>query len=634
MTVFVGCKEEEASYLDEIRVSSSYVSLPADGGSTEITVDAKADWEFTSVPEWLKVEPMSGSAGKELTVKFSAEKAKSTNEAMVYLNCDGKSQIINVIQQTEKVELPISTVAQVIAGEDGTSYRVKGACTAISNTTYGNWILVDETGELTIYGTLDKNGAEKNFLSLGLEAGDIVTVEGPKTTYGSTIELVNVTVVNIEKSLIKVESVTPEDALPKEGGVAEFSLTCKGGNIDVVIPEAAKSWLSVAGMSSNGTAATVKLSAAANEVGDRSAEVTFKTTSAGKEYSVSATVSQKGAIIEATAAQILAAEDGATQYRLTGYITKDSGNDYGNIYVKDATGEIYIYGVLDSKGQSKQWKSMGINAGDIITVVGPKTSFNGKAQMKNVSVESFKSVKDATVAEFTAKEDSKDVYYRLSGTVSGIKDSDLYGNFDLTDESGKVYVYGLLSGWGGEKKKFQELGLKDGDKITLVGCVGSHNGTKQVVNAFFVTKVENEPEQPVAGDADYTITDKNLPKAYPAEETTVALDGVEVYVMNVANISNNIQMKKEGSYIANTTAFGKKIKTIKVTVQDGKSWYPTNLTLLAGTSAKSETATIPAVSDETSSTYDLSAGDYTFFTLKNTSGYAVYLSKIEITLAK
>ena len=45
---------------------------------------------------------------------------------------------------------------------------------------------------------------------------------------------------------------------------------------------------------------------------------------------------------------LLAAED-ATQYRLSGIITRDTGSDYGNIYIKDATGEVYIYGVLTLK---------------------------------------------------------------------------------------------------------------------------------------------------------------------------------------------------------------------------------------------------------------------------------------------
>src|SRR5574344_429931 len=128
---------------------------------------------------------------------------------------------------TEKVDLPISTYKQIAAGQDGTVYRAKGTCTDIYNTEYGNWHLIDATGDLTIYGTLDKNGATKNFKSLGIEAGDIVTVEGTKKTYNGTVQLTNVTVIAIEKSLIKIESLTPAEALPKEGGVLEVALTCK-----------------------------------------------------------------------------------------------------------------------------------------------------------------------------------------------------------------------------------------------------------------------------------------------------------------------------------------------------------------------------------------------------------------------
>ena len=54
-----------------------------------------------------------------------------------------------------------------------------------------------------------------------------------------------------------------------------------------------------------------------------------------------------------------------------------------------------------------------------------------------------KSVKTVTVADFLAAEESPSQYYQLTGTVSNIA-STLYGNFDITDESGKVYVYGLL----------------------------------------------------------------------------------------------------------------------------------------------------------------------------------------------
>lgn len=636
LTLTVSCEDEKVAYLDEIKVSQSYVAIDAAGGSTEITLNAKDEWSFSGVPEWLKVEPASGAAGKDITVTFSATAAKATKEAMLYLNCGSKSQIINVIQMTEKVDLPISTYKQIAAGQDGTVYRAKGTCTDIYNTEYGNWHLIDATGDLTIYGTLDKNGATKNFKSLGIEAGDIVTVEGPKKTYNGTVQLTDVTVIAIEKSLIKIESLTPAEALPKEGGVLEVALTCKGTNMEVVLPDAAKSWVSVAGISSNGKEASVKFSVAANSEGKRQADIVIKTVSGGKDYTAQFTLTQDGSIIDATVAEVLKAEDGLTQYRVSGYISKDKNSEYGNIYIKDATGEIYVYGVLDAKGQSKQWNNMGIHEGDIITVVGPKTSFNKEPQMKNVSVESFKTVKDLTIKDFVAKADDKETYYRISGKVSGIKDGDVYGNFDLTDATGTVYVYGLVAGYGGEKKKFQELGIKDGDEITIVGVSTSFNGKKQVGNAFLVTKANSGTvtpgPTPTPGEVISIVVD-DFPDAYPKEEAIFTVSGQEVYLLNVANFGSGIQMKKGGSYIANAKAFSKKILSVKLTAQEGKK-ANLDMTLFAGSSAKPESNEITASKTETTATFDLSSGDYKFFTLKNASLGAAYFSKIEITLAK
>ena len=636
LTLTVSCEDEKVAYLDEIKVSQSYVAIDAAGGSTEITLNAKDEWSFSGVPEWLKVEPASGAAGKDITVTFSATAAKATKEAMLYLNCGSKSQIINVIQMTEKVDLPISTYKQIAAGQDGTVYRAKGTCTDIYNTEYGNWHLIDATGDLTIYGTLDKNGATKNFKSLGIEAGDIVTVEGPKKTYNGTVQLTDVTVIAIEKSLIKIESLTPAEALPKEGGVLEVALTCKGTNMEVVLPDAAKSWVSVAGISSNGKEASVKFSVAANSEGKRQADIVIKTVSGGKDYTAQFTLTQDGAIINATVAEVLKAEDGLTQYRVSGYISKDKNSEYGNIYIKDATGEIYVYGVLDAKGQSKQWNNMGIHEGDIITVVGPKTSFNKEPQMKNVSVESFKTVKDLTIKDFVAKADDKETYYRISGKVSGIKDGDVYGNFDLTDATGTVYVYGLVAGYGGEKKKFQELGIKDGDEITIVGVSTSFNGKKQVGNAFLVTKANSGTvtpgPTPTPGEVISIVVD-DFPEAYPKEEAKFTVSGQEVYLLNVANFGSGIQMKKKGSYIANAKAFSKKILSVKLTAQERKK-ANLDMTLFAGSSAKPESNEITASKTETTATFDLSSGDYKFFTLKNASAGVAYFSKIEITLAK
>ncbi|MBR1547218.1 MAG: hypothetical protein IJ637_00625 [Prevotella sp.] len=100
-------------------------------------------------------------------------------------------------------------------------------------------------------------------------------------------------------------------------------------------------------------------------------------------------------------------------------------------------------------------------------------------------------VKTVTIAEFNAAAESNDVWYQLTGTVTNLKDGDQYGNFDLVDETGSVYVYGVLSEKGGAKKLFQELvaakGIKEGSKITIIGNRGSYQKKIEVTNAYFVS---------------------------------------------------------------------------------------------------------------------------------------------------
>lgn len=172
---------------------------------------------------------------------------------------------------------------------------------------------------------------------------------------------------------------------------------------------------------------------------------------------------------------------GATQYRISGVVTKIANTQYGNIYIKDFSGDVYIYGIKD-------FADSNIKEGDIVTLVGPRAEYKGTPQMTNAVAEDVKSVKTVTVADFLAAEESPSQYYQLTGTVSNIA-STLYGNFDITDESGKVYVYGLLTGWKGASKQFESLGIVEGDKITICGVRTSYKDSDQVGSAFFISKV-------------------------------------------------------------------------------------------------------------------------------------------------
>lgn len=484
------CSDEETmTLLDELKVSSSYVGIDVNGGSNNIILNANGAWTFDQdeIPEWLTVSPMSGGAG-EYGITFTAPAAPDGRTAVLHVECNGKQQTINVIQGLAVVSE--ATCAEVNAGPESKTYRVTGTVDRIINTTYGNWYLRDETGEVYVYGTLDAKGNEKNFMSLGLEVGDIVTIEGPKSVYNGTVELVNVTVVKIQKSLVKVEGYDPEDAtIPVEGGNVTVNLSCKTNNgISVEIPDEAKDWLGIVSVS-GGAEPTVTFHANANPGGDRSASVVFKTTDdKGQEYTASATINQKGAIVAATVAEFLEAPVGDTQYRLNGIVVGLYRENQG-FYLRDYTGETLIY-------RPEGFTGTEVKVGDVVTVVGKRGAYKDSPQMVSGMIEEINyTAKAIRIAEFRNVPDDKEAYYLISGeivtaTEEGSKnDIEQYGNFNLKDETGEVYIYGVYTGWGGQKGHFGELGLTWGDKITIIAYKTTYKGLVEGVG-YYISREE------------------------------------------------------------------------------------------------------------------------------------------------
>ena len=481
LAMLTSCSDDEVvTYPDGLRVSSSYMALPVEGGSASIDVYCNQKWEVDTVGAFPKKEPWfdysvsSSDKGQVLTITAD-ETLDGRSTSIKLVTEGGTTQIINVMQGLSTVST--ATCAEVIAGPDSKTYQVKGVCTSIANTTYGNWYLNDGTGEIYIYGTLDKNGATKNFLSLGIEVGDEITVEGPKTTYGSTIELVNVTVIAINKSLIKVDSTyvggVASNELPLEGGELTAYVTCKGQGVTVDIPEDAKEWLSISAIKNGGSEVVFK--AAPNTGGDRNTTVIFKTTDGKKEYTSQMTIAQKGAIVPLTVAEFNAKEVGDVQYRLTGLVTKVDDAAAGKYYISDYTGQVYVY---KASGE--------VSLNDVVTIVGKHAEFKGTPQVGSGKLEEVcASAEPISLADFNAAADDNDKLYVLTGKIVEIV-NDKYGNVYIEDENGeKVYLYGVYGDWTGENKKnfITDNGIAVGDEITVVTIKTSHNDAPQGKNA-------------------------------------------------------------------------------------------------------------------------------------------------------
>ena len=516
------CSENEViGFMDEVKLSSSYVAIPVEGGQNTITVEAKSDWKidniitkittnkdgsvdttWSQIPDWLTISPMEGKAGKT-TLTIQADETKYGREAELHIICGDKVQFINVRQGS--MEASSATCAEVNAGADGKTYRVKGTVTAIANTTYGNWYLQDKTGTVYIYGTLDKEGKTKNFTSLGIEVGDIVEVEGPKKTYSGTVELVDVTVLSIEKWMAKLigEDITQ----PKAGGTFDVKIAYKGKGCMVTIPEDAQEWISYTSMDyvpgipskleqNPADTAIVHFTCAENMGNVRETTLQFisEMYDANQGSTVSTTVkvkvSQDGAVRDVTCAEFLALEENGPQVRITGVISKVANTTYGNIYVKDATGEVYVYGVLTPEGESKKFDTLGLTEGCVVTLQGTKSSHKGTPQMSNGTYVSHIGVKTLSLAEFKNLPDDKNTYYYISGTVAQPTeantkfDLNTYGNFALTDGESELYIYGCSTGWNGETKKFGTLGVSEGDVLKVLAYKTSFKGLVEGVAIY------------------------------------------------------------------------------------------------------------------------------------------------------
>ena len=135
----------------------------------------------------------------------------------------------------------------------------------------------------------------------------------------------------------------------------------------------------------------------------------------------------------------------------------------------------------------------------------------------------------------------------------------------------------------------------------------------------------------IAPSPKVTIVQDVLPTKY-GDDAAFTANGKAFVANQVANYGNGVQFKKSVGYIANTEALGSKITQIVISRTSG-TFYASNYVLTVGTAENPETV-ITGTSTDTSTTYDLSSGNYTFFKLANTSTYAGYLDSIVIKYAE
>ena len=593
-----------------------YTFAGTEGGRWNV---ATAEFTLNAVPE-------------TLYLKFAATVASVYRLDDVKLYTGNGGQVIDLdnIEAPEPVEAKKVTVAEFLAAaEDSTIYELTGEITSVTNTTYGNFYLNDGTGEVLIYGLCSPSGEQKYWAESGAKVGDTITVQTVRTSYNGTPQGKDAIFV----SLVPGEggSQTPE---PAEGPYASdvafvcstddstnavyslgattingnavtgfklgkgkqtglfksaavgvsgdkylnlYAVAWKGGDAKLYfrVDGGATQTLEIApndGASNNApyTALTlavsdhysVKLSGlTASSTIEFSTDPNFELTSADDTISYARAIvcgvklsdepinpedggntenptPEPGEVVKATVAEFLAAAEGNTVYELTGVIKNVvAGKEYyGNFDIEDSTGSVYIYGLVDDAGNFGYFETLGLKEGDTITIQTVRTSYNGTPQGKNATYVSHtpgsgttpepepSEVVKATVAEFlVAAEDN--TIYELTGVITNVANAD-YGNFDLKDETGTVYVYGLYDESGA--KVFTSLGLKEGDILTMRGVRTSYNENPQVGNGVYVSHIVGEAPEAPANSATLSFADKANRTSYTTEQQVWEQNGVKL----------------------------------------------------------------------------------------------------------
>ena len=192
-------------------------------------------------------------------------------------------------------------------------------------------------------------------------------------------------------------------------------------------------------------------------------------------------------------------------YAITGYIT--------DVFAEVSKGQQSFW-LSDNNDGQKMVQAYWANLPEGVEkfVAGSKVKITGKllkyvktdgtviTEIKNADVEILEAgtdtpnppageVQHITIAEFLSKADTQTTY-ELTGIVKNIVNT-TYGNFDLVEGDATIFIYGLLDK-DGNAKNFANMGISEGDEVTLTGVYEEYNGKAEIKNAQFVSLKKGE----------------------------------------------------------------------------------------------------------------------------------------------
>lgn len=540
------CKEIQDKPITpvNITVSSDYIEVDSVGGTYTVDLYSSTAWtaeivisnpwgdeekNFEADP-WISIDPVAGSASidtsdvKEITINVKENVSDSVlyqREVIIYFRSDNMIYATTTVHQMGGVLKPNAdtgpkpvTVAEFLAAEESNQwYRLSGKMTGLYNTEYGNFYIKDtDTDSVLVYGlNLNATAGDKTFSQIGIGEGDNVTLVGRRSSYNGTPQVGDAYYAPLKVTVAEFLSAEIDDnQLYELTGIMEGPVNTEYGNFDITDESGS---VYVYGLTSTvilGESNDKSFSTLGYVEGDTltivgtRGDYNDKPEVMGPAYAVRAKGGSPAPdpdpepeLTKATVAEVIAAEvSDDVWYELTGTITDVQNTEYGNIVIEDETGSILVYGLTkewNGGSNDKSYSEIGLREGDIVTLGGTRDEYDGEPQVggtafyiSHVQGEAPE-ILASTIEDFLAAEESEQ-WYQLTGRITNLEDGP-YGNFDLVDETGTVYVYGLKVTADAGNQTFSETGLQEGDYVTLIGKRDSYNGEPQVGGAYYAAMI-------------------------------------------------------------------------------------------------------------------------------------------------
>lgn len=494
MTMLAACQKPVDLGPEKVVIDSEAThEFPVEGGEYTIQLTATVDWSVQGYDEdvksWLSVEPASGKASADpqtVTIKALANEGADRKADLVFYGNIMCKAPLTITQKGELVEdgtaehpYSVATALRLIdengwTGNDNVSETVyvKGIVSTgidesdfdpekFGNATY--WISDDGStdSELEVYRGYYLGG--DRFTSLDqLEVGDEVIIKGELTKFYDTYELTQGNEIYSLNGVTAGGSDNP--GTPEGSGTVEDPFNVAGA---------------------------------------------FKYIDENQYYGTNENPNLSPEVyVEGTITSIEEVE--TDQFGNATYCISD-GEGYAELEVFRG---YYLNG--DKFTSADQ-----IKVGDEVVVAGQLTRFfetyefttgsriyslNGQGgtggEDPGDPVTEPASATPVTIAEFLEKPVNNDDWYELTGEIISIVSNNAYGNFTIRDNTGSVYIYGMVQAWAGGKndQSFNKIGLKVGDTVTLWSLRDEYNGQPQGggndIPAIYKSHVEGEPVEP------------------------------------------------------------------------------------------------------------------------------------------